>query len=111
MRKLLWFAFQLAIIGFFVFGGFAEDFAASENRAVTARDVGMVLFLGICIAWLATALIIKLADLSGWLAARLRRQKSSSNDGGSVIAPRSELLNPPDTSGTGKHQIRQISRL
>lgn len=99
MRRLLWCAFQLGII--IPVTLFSDTYAASEGRATTARDVALCLFLGVCLAALATGILSKLAGLT----ARLIGQKGAGHDGGLIVPTRGEFLNAPDAIRPRQKQL------
>lgn len=105
MRKLLWIAFQILIVASITM--LADDYAASENRHTSPRDVAIMFFFGICLAALATGVLSKLFELVSRLLRRLVGQQRTSQDGGLVIPSRGEFLNPPNTLRAGQKQLRK----
>lgn len=102
MRKLAWCAFQLAIIIPIMM--FADTHAAMEGRATTSHDVMIALLLGIGAAAAATMILSKIFELLG---RRIGRQQSARQNGGLVIPPGSQFLNPPNTLWSGHQQLRK----
>lgn len=105
MRKLMWFALQIAIVAVVTIGG-SQHSAWLDHRKVSPGDVSGMFFIGICLAAFATGLLTRISDLLVRTFRRFIGKQRAGENVGAVPATSGQLFNSSDALRPGHKNFR-----